>query len=68
MLMFDWHKDRLFWHTIVCVCVCVCARVCVCCLSIMFSEAPRKILLCRMFFPHDLDSAADALLAGDNSS
>jgi len=34
----------------------------------MFSEAPRKILLCRMFFPHDLDSAADALLAGDNSS
>ncbi|KEH24255.1 putative exodeoxyribonuclease I [Medicago truncatula] len=23
---------------------------------------------CRMFFPHDLDSAADALLAGDNSS
>jgi len=30
MLMFDWHKDRLFWHTIVCVCVCVCARVCVC--------------------------------------
>ncbi|KAI5432446.1 hypothetical protein KIW84_036255, partial [Lathyrus oleraceus] len=23
---------------------------------------------CRMFFPHDMDSAADALLAGDNSA
>ena len=34
----------------------------------MYSWAPIKILLCRIFFPHDLDSAADALLAGGNSS
>lgn len=42
--------------------------VCVLLISIIYSGAPRKILLCRVFFPHDLDSAADALLAGVNPS
>jgi hypothetical protein len=31
-------------------------------------ELQGKYCFCRVFFPHDLDSAADALLAGDNSS
>lgn len=28
----------------------------------------ETILLCRVFFPHDLDSAADAILAGGDDS
>jgi hypothetical protein len=28
----------------------------------------KTILLCRVFFPHDLDSAADALLADGHDS
>jgi len=34
----------------------------------MYSGAPIIFLLGRIFFPHDLDSAADALLAGGNST
>ena len=28
----------------------------------------RLILLCRVFFPHDLDAAADAILSGRHES
>lgn len=27
-----------------------------------------RLLLCRVFFPHDLDSVADAILAGGDDS